>query len=556
VTATAGGPDLFGYRWVSSDDPGGPPFAWQEISTVGTEVVFDRDDQTLGPFPLPFTFNFYGVPYTSFRLCSNGWLSFTSGDTTYTNTTLPDPGAPGALLAPYWDDQDFTVGGQAFFHHDGSKFIVEFYKVFRYGSGGPYSYQIQLRPSGIVDFQYFDVEGERTNEATVGMQNADGSDGLQVAYNTAFVRDSLRVRFARVPQWLSLDQLSGVTPPNASDTVMVHVDATGLADGDYLGQVHVTSDDPGPAPDPVSWIVHVGVVSNASFNLDAVTGSAVPGPRWALGRVTLPSGLDPQQIVTGSVRAQGSAAPVPDAPVTYGANNATFRFNRFSALAGLPTGNSVPIEVSGQVDGATWFTGAGSMRMRKPGLAVDGTPPFAAGTTVLMAWFPTATRYDLWYSPDGGGRWNPVALGFTSSFYEWTVPDTATTQGVIELVGFDAQGYMGSAFYGPFEITAPVTGVDDSPPLAFGLRLAGANPVRSLARLELTLPEAARATARVYDVRGALVRTLADRVLEAGRHAILWDGRDASGHAVGAGVYFVRATAGDRRQSVRIALLD
>ena len=44
----------------------------------------------------------------------------------------------------------------------------------------------------------------------------------------------------------------------------------------------------------------------------------------------------------------------------------------------------------------------------------------------------------------------------------------------------------------------------------------------------------------LFDIAGRRVRTLARGVLAPGPHTTVWDGRDGAGHAVGAGVYFVR----------------
>ncbi len=51
VTEAAGGPDAFGYRWVDSNDPMGPVFAWEDISTIGNVAMSTGDDASAGPFP-------------------------------------------------------------------------------------------------------------------------------------------------------------------------------------------------------------------------------------------------------------------------------------------------------------------------------------------------------------------------------------------------------------------------------------------------------------------------------------------------------------------------
>ncbi len=69
------------------------------------------------------------------------------------------------------------------------------------------------------------------------------------------------------------------------------------------------------------------------------------------------------------------------------------------------------------------------------------------------------------------------------------------------------------------------------------------NPARGATEIRFTLPAASSASVRVFDVAGRTVRTLADGPYESGEHAILWDGANGAGEAVGAGVYFVRVEA-------------
>ncbi len=72
--------------------------------------------------------------------------------------------------------------------------------------------------------------------------------------------------------------------------------------------------------------------------------------------------------------------------------------------------------------------------------------------------------------------------------------------------------------------------------------------------LDLALPEAARVTARVFDVRGRLVRTLVDEPMPRGHHAIVWDGDDAGGRRAADGVYFIRVVTGARDESRKVVL--
>lgn len=76
-------------------------------------------------------------------------------------------------------------------------------------------------------------------------------------------------------------------------------------------------------------------------------------------------------------------------------------------------------------------------------------------------------------------------------------------------------------------------------------RLAGAfpNPSRGGASVHFDLAQAGEVELEVYDLRGARVRTLMNGKLPAGRHASAWDGRDARGRALPAGVYLVRMGA-------------
>lgn len=59
----------------------------------------------------------------------------------------------------------------------------------------------------------------------------------------------------------------------------------------------------------------------------------------------------------------------------------------------------------------------------------------------------------------------------------------------------------------------------------------------------------------VYDLTGALVRTLIDGSLEAGYYSAIWNGLDENGNGVASGVYFYRLNGADSEHVKRMTLL-
>jgi glucose/arabinose dehydrogenase len=78
------------------------------------------------------------------------------------------------------------------------------------------------------------------------------------------------------------------------------------------------------------------------------------------------------------------------------------------------------------------------------------------------------------------------------------------------------------------------------------------NPTSGRVRLAYTLPHDGRARLAVYDPSGRRVVTLADGAFTAGRHVVEWDGRDAEGREVSAGVYLVAVDLDGRRVTQRL----
>ena len=161
------------------------PYDWVEINAVGANTGIHGDDQTLGPFPMGFDFPWYdNMTYNSIRVCSNGWFSFTSTSTAYSNVAIPNSAQPNDMVAPYWDDFYPPSGGNIYYYYDAanSRFIIEFNGVPHISGTAPYTFEAIFYPNGYIDFMY-NIIGDVLNSCTVGIENGAGTAGIQITYN-------------------------------------------------------------------------------------------------------------------------------------------------------------------------------------------------------------------------------------------------------------------------------------------------------------------------------------------------------------------------------------
>lgn len=104
-------------------------------------------------------------------------------------------------------------------------------------------------------------------------------------------------------------------------------------------------------------------------------------------------------------------------------------------------------------------------------------------------------------------------------------------------------------------IGSPV-GVGGTPEVAPGLRLlAGPNPAPGAIVFTVEAGSGGEQRLVVHDVAGRLVRTVERGWRGPGTRRVAWDGRDAAGVRVPAGVYLATLEAGDRLARIRVALV-
>jgi hypothetical protein len=209
--------------------------------------VGNSDDASYGPFDMGLEFPYYGAVYDQLRICTNGFITFDIGSAAdpYTNQPMPSTDAPDLMVAPLWDDLNPSNGGDIYRYHDAAndRYIVQWDGVPHYYDEGSFTFQVLLYASGVIVFQYEAIT--YGDECTVGIENQDASDGLQVTYNAEHIENGMAILLSAgslVP-WLDYTPLAGTVGPG--ETVMADVlfDATGLGLGDFAAVLSFLSND-------------------------------------------------------------------------------------------------------------------------------------------------------------------------------------------------------------------------------------------------------------------------------------------------------------------------
>ncbi|MFO7651302.1 MAG: M6 family metalloprotease domain-containing protein [bacterium] len=200
--AFTGGPDGFGYTWIDSDTAGGPAFNFVDIASTGLRLGVG--DEARWRLPLPFTFRFYGTNYDTCWVSTNGWLSFGAdpGTNAATNTALPAAAAPNAAVYAYWDDLNLVASDSAGVYQQTFGSSPNRYTVISWvdarvvgspsykGYYNQVTFQVVMYEDGRLIVQHKDAACSDTtrnwgHSATVGIENAAGTVGLQYLYNGA-----------------------------------------------------------------------------------------------------------------------------------------------------------------------------------------------------------------------------------------------------------------------------------------------------------------------------------------------------------------------------------
>ncbi len=249
----SGGADNYGHIWIDSDESGGPTFNWVDISTSGNLLPLTGNNAISNPQNIGFSFPYYGTDYGQLRVCTNGWISFSTYSVAYNNFSLPNTLAPRSMIALLWDDLLMNNDSQVFTENQGNRFVIMYNDMYRVTGEGPYNFELILYDNGNIVLQYMSLQNP-LHDYTVGIQNQDATDGLTVAYNSAYLHDSLAVLISK-HSWLSVEPLAGSVSAQGYLDLLLTVKTNSFPLGDFYASIQIESNDP---DEPIIYVpVHL-----------------------------------------------------------------------------------------------------------------------------------------------------------------------------------------------------------------------------------------------------------------------------------------------------------
>jgi hypothetical protein len=186
-----------GYRCSISNQP------YLETTTV---VPLTGDDAS-APVILPFSFPFSGSSFGTAYVSTNGSVNFLAANSDFNNVALPSASAPNDAIYPFWDDLVVDANASIRTASGGTSpnrfFVIEWLNVAFVApdNGRRLDFEVILFENGRIVLNYRDIatdtafQRERGLSATVGLENLEGTAGLQRSFNQPFLDNGFALEF-------------------------------------------------------------------------------------------------------------------------------------------------------------------------------------------------------------------------------------------------------------------------------------------------------------------------------------------------------------------------
>jgi hypothetical protein len=324
TSTTPTGPDAHSYYAYDNTETAPPgtasTYLWTEIAPglggPGTSLGFtdggeDQDQSAVRT--LPFNFQFYGQSFNQVTICTNGWLAFgnQTSNIDFRNYHMGSPIGPSSQIAAYWDDLVVTgianAGVYAWSDVSNGRYVVE-WRARTLWSSVDEVFQIVLHdpaaypsPTGdgkiLVQYQTVTMSansGSNDNDyATLGIQNADHSIGLEYSYFNTYSPGAATMVNGRAILYTT--DISGIIPtslslmgPNGGETWYLHTNAfVTWIGGDQGDNIRVELSRSGPGG---PWETLTSSTPN-----DGSYTTSVTGPVSTTCRIRILSVADPSE---------------------------------------------------------------------------------------------------------------------------------------------------------------------------------------------------------------------------------------------------------------------
>lgn len=524
------GPDGYGYTAYDRFDSENPAlYNWIEIEPdsggSGTRLDFSANDQTR-QVDLPFSFVYYGAPYSQISVCCNGWIAMGSTTATdYRNWPIPSSSGPPAVIAPFWEDFDPRNGGSISYYHDSERgcFIVQFNRLAQAAPANTFEtfqvllYNPEQNPTllgdGDIVFQYKHISDP--TGCTIGIEDSTETIGLEYLFD-----DIYNERASTIDNETAIRFTTGysATTGAISGRVTLHPSPAVVEAVVVVGNRFIQTDGRGyytlaglPAGVYDATVDVTGYEHGVIEHLTVTEGLVLQDQDFNLYHLDSPTGLFGIQNDQGEILLSW----ISPFPMTDGLRIATDSEQKKSGKTGksaqVTAWKEVRADATNSLDELTGFH------------------IYRDGSLLTDAWA------DTFYLD------TPAASGV----YEYWL--TAVYAGGLS----DTSGHVTVDY-----ISANDPHPDGAIPGQFALFQNSPNPFNPATEIRFDLPLSTPVELTVYNVLGqTAVTKLIDTILPAGTHHVMWNGRDSQGRQLSTGLYVYRLKAGSFIQSRKMILL-